>query len=154
MGRFRVAASADTSAAAVDAEASRMDVSEGLTGAIEALSAPAPAEYIATEKPAAPQADIHTLATVTVGDIHHDVALKGDRIEVGRVGSCDICLQDANVSRRHAAFLREGSGWVIEDMGSTNGTVVNGNRVDRVRLQDRDVIQIGITELTYHEPRT
>jgi hypothetical protein len=93
-------------------------------------------------------------ATVTVGGIGHDVALRGERVVVGRLSSCEIALpDDANVSREHAAFVPEGDGWAIEDLGSTNGTSVNGRRVGRVALVDGDVIDIGVTELVYHAPR-
>jgi hypothetical protein len=100
------------------------------------------------EAPAAPP-----LATVTVRGVDHDVVLRGDRMVVGRLQACEICLSDVNVSREHAAFEREGMGWAIHDLGSTNGTLVNGQRVSRERLRDGDLIVIGITELVYHEPR-
>jgi hypothetical protein len=94
------------------------------------------------------------LATVTVRGVDHDVVLRGDRMVIGRVGSCDICLPDANVSREHAALVREGAGWAIEDLGSTNGTLIHGLRIHRARLRDGDVFVVGITELVYHEPRS
>ncbi len=93
------------------------------------------------------------IATITVRGVDHDVVLRGDRMVVGRLATCDISLQDKNTSRQHAAFIREGAGWAIEDLGSTNGTLVNGKRVDRSQLCNGDVIVVGITELVYHEPR-
>lgn len=93
------------------------------------------------------------IATVTVRGVDHDVVLRGDRMVVGRLSSCDICLQDKNTSRQHAAFTRQGSAWSVEDLGSTNGTLVNGKAIDRMTLRDGDVIVVGITELVYHEPR-
>ena len=93
------------------------------------------------------------LATVTVGDLGHDVALSGDQVVVGRLAECQIHLDDANVSRRRAAFVRLDAGWAITDLGSTNGTRVNGEPVERVRLRDGDVIEIGLARLVYHEPR-
>ena len=100
-----------------------------------------------------PSAGGSRLATVTVRGVDHDVVLRGDRTVVGRLGSCDICIADVNASREHAAFVRDGAGWAVEDLGSTNGTLLNGDRIDRARLHDGDVIVIGITELVYHEPR-
>lgn len=96
----------------------------------------------------APQA----LATVTVPGFAHDIALIGDRMVVGRLASCGICLQDANVSREHAAFERTGAGWAVADLGSTNGTLVNGVGVDRADLSDGDVVTVGVSELVYHHP--
>jgi hypothetical protein len=92
------------------------------------------------------------LATVTVGDNDHDVALQGQRVFVGRLDTCTIRLADANASREHAAFVHVGDGWAIEDLDSTNGTLVNGEPVARVLLHDGDVIEIGLTRLTFHEP--
>ena len=71
----------------------------------------------------------------------------------GRLAGCDICLDDANASREHVAFVREPDGWWIEDLESTNGTLVNGSGIDKHRLSDGDVIQIGVTELVFHEPK-
>jgi hypothetical protein len=93
------------------------------------------------------------IATITVRGVDHDVVLRGDRMVVGRLNTCDVCLQDKNTSRQHAAFVREGLGWSVEDLGSTNGTLVNGKPIDHVRLCDGDVVVVGITELVYHEPR-
>lgn len=93
------------------------------------------------------------LATITVPGIAHDIALGGDRMVVGRLRSCEIHLEDVNASREHAALEREGTGWALVDLTSTNGTLVNGRRVDRVLLDDGDIITIGVSELVYHEPR-
>jgi hypothetical protein len=101
-----------------------------------------------------PQADglAGNLATVTVGEDGHDTVLAGDRVTVGRLASCGIHLDDSNVSREHAAFVREGDGWAIVDLGSTNGTTRNGSPVTRAVLSDGDVVEIGVSRLTYHEP--
>ena len=92
------------------------------------------------------------LATVTVGDLDLDVVLTGDRVAVGRLATSGIQLTDSNASREHAAFVRQGDGWAIEDLDSTNGTMLNGSPVTRAVLADGDVVEIGVTRLTYHEP--
>ncbi|TDB38177.1 MAG: DUF2662 domain-containing protein [Actinobacteria bacterium] len=92
------------------------------------------------------------IATVTVGGLEHDVALRGEQVVVGRLADCQIHLPDVNVSRRHAAFIRMDDGWAIEDLDSTNGTLLNGKTVARARLRDGDVIEIGVTQLIYHDP--
>lgn len=92
------------------------------------------------------------LATVTVGEAGHDVALSGETVVVGRLATSGIRLADSNVSREHAAFVRTPTGWAIEDLGSTNGTMLNGQSVSRAELHDGATIEIGLTRLVYHEP--
>ncbi|MHB1135742.1 MAG: FhaA domain-containing protein [Coriobacteriia bacterium] len=107
----------------------------------------------AGEREPAPPAE-PGMATVTVGDLGHDVVLSGDEVLVGRLAECQIHIADANVSRRHAAFMRLDDGWAIADLGSTNGTRVNGRTIERARLRDGDVIEIGLARLIYHQPRS
>jgi HD-GYP domain-containing protein (c-di-GMP phosphodiesterase class II) len=66
-------------------------------------------------------------------------------LRVGRLENMEIVLNDASVSRRHAEVTATEQGWVIRDLGSTNGTYLNGVRVGRAdrRLRQRDVIQFG-----------
>lgn len=92
------------------------------------------------------------LPTVSVGATGRDVVLQGSSVVVGRLATSGIRLSDANVSREHAVFVREVDGWAIEDLASTNGTLLNGSPVSRARLHDGDVVEIGVTRLTYHEP--
>ncbi len=72
-----------------------------------------------------------------------------DRTLVGRHADADIVLEDVTVSRRHAEFLPEGDGHVVRDMGSLNGTYVNGERVDSVVLRAGDEVQIGKYRFRY-----
>ncbi len=79
------------------------------------------------------------------------VPVSGGRVVVGRSRECDIRVDDGNVSRRHFELVREGSStWVVLDLGSTNGTEVNGRKVQRrTPLDDGDRITIGSTELLF-----
>jgi ABC transport system ATP-binding/permease protein len=64
---------------------------------------------------------------------------------IGREG-CEIVLPDPEVSRRHAALRQAEAGIAIEDLGSLNGTFVNGERIDEpVALKPGDVVQLGNT---------
>ena len=65
-----------------------------------------------------------------VGDGRRSV-LSGRRVVVGRSRDCDVVVSDANVSRRHLEVRREEDGWMVADLGSTNGVKVNGRRVER-----------------------
>jgi len=75
--------------------------------------------------------------------------LSGERLVLGRSRDCDVVLDDPNVSRHHAELRREGDGWVVADLGSTNGIKVNGRRVGQVALSDRDQITLGRSTLTF-----
>ena len=70
------------------------------------------------------------------------------RLSIGRAPSCDCLLADESVSRRHAELRREGERGLIRDLGSRNGTRVNGLRVlDEVEVRPGDRIALG--EATY-----
>jgi pSer/pThr/pTyr-binding forkhead associated (FHA) protein len=70
--------------------------------------------------------------------------------EIGRTSECDLYIpDDERVSRVHARLDWDGTGWVLVDLGSTNGTVVNGEKITERRLEPGDVLEIGDTELRY-----
>jgi hypothetical protein len=64
---------------------------------------------------------------------------------IGRSSSCDLVLADDAVSRRHAEIALRGGVCVIRDLGSCNGTLVNGRPVQRARLRRGDELQLGET---------
>ncbi len=71
--------------------------------------------------------------------------LDADEVIIGRSPECDIILPDRQVSRRHARIFRRGDQYFLEDLGSKNGTWVNGQPVqDPVPLQDGDEIQVAL----------
>jgi DNA-binding response OmpR family regulator len=72
-------------------------------------------------------------------------ALDQDEFLIGRDPDCDLTIPERQVSRHHARIRRASSGYLIEDLGSRNGTHVNGVPVEMpVPLQDGDVIQIAL----------
>jgi hypothetical protein len=74
----------------------------------------------------------------------------GDRpTVVGRLPECDVTLPDANVSRHHAEVRPEGDGFVLVDLGSTNGSHVNGVRVTRRALLHGDELTFGNSRCTF-----
>ena len=84
------------------------------------------------------------------------VPLQGDLVTVGRDASSDIPLtDDPTASRRHAVLERLPAGWWVHDVGSLNGTFVNGELVEGERpLFPGDEIRVGDTRFVYRdEPR-
>ena len=80
-------------------------------------------------------------------------ALGGDVTHVGRGVTCDVRLDDHTVSARHAILVLRADRLRILDDRSTNGTVVNGRRVEAVELHDGDVVVLGRVVLTYRDVR-
>jgi hypothetical protein len=74
-----------------------------------------------------------------------------DRAVIGRSRECEVQIGDPNVSRKHAEIRREGGGYVVVDLGSTNGIEVNGRRVKRATLTNGDRIALGQTELVFQQ---
>jgi pSer/pThr/pTyr-binding forkhead associated (FHA) protein len=68
---------------------------------------------------------------------------------LGRSRECDVRIPDANVSRRHAELRHEEDAWWIVDLGSTNGTLLNGKRAARERLSGGDTITLGSTDVVF-----
>lgn len=75
-----------------------------------------------------------------------------DDVEVtsGRHPDSDIFLDDVTVSRRHAVFVRESTGYLVKDVGSLNGTYVNRRSVDAATLRNGDEVQIGKYRFVYY----
>lgn len=76
--------------------------------------------------------------------------LTKDRILMGRALSSDIAIEDLNVSRTHAEIRHEAAtAWSIADLGSTNGTLVNGRHIASVMLQEGDRVTVGTTTFLF-----
>jgi len=73
----------------------------------------------------------------------------GPATTLGRLPTCDIVLTDPGASRRHATIVRRDDGYVVTDLGSTNGTLVNGEPTTERLLVDGDRIKIGTTVLEF-----
>ncbi len=99
-------------------------------------------DYVADDEPR--QAYIY--------DITNDRAftLPGDAETIGRESKNDIVIPDINVSRVHAEIRQDESGaWILTDLGSTNGTFVNGRQIKSTALTDADRIIVGTTNLEF-----
>ncbi|MBQ9021225.1 MAG: DUF3662 domain-containing protein [Eggerthellaceae bacterium] len=83
---------------------------------------------------------------------NRDFDLVGGRLILGRSNSCDISIDDISASRSHAELRLEPQGvWVLTDLGSTNGTKVNDEKITSTSLKAGDRISIGTTDLLFLE---
>src|SRR5262245_42069202 len=79
-----------------------------------------------------------------------DVELGGDRVTVGKDEHNDVVLDDPTVSRLHAVLEHFAAGWCVTDLGSSNGTFLNGERIwAQQRLRHGDEIRVGRTRLLF-----
>ena len=78
------------------------------------------------------------------------VDLAGERVTIGKGDGNDIVLDDATVSRLHASLEQFAEGWCVNDLGSSNGTFVNGDRIwSAHRLRHGDEIRLGRSRLLF-----
>ncbi len=78
----------------------------------------------------------------------HRVSPSGATV-IGRLPECDVTLDDAAVSRRHARVISDGVEYQVEDLGSTNGVRLNGQPVTRAALRDGDQLDFGGVRFTF-----
>ena len=79
----------------------------------------------------------------------------GTETTIGRdATSCDFILDDDSISAEHSRVKEEQGQFVLYDLGSTNGTYLNGSRIQRSALIDGDVILVGDTKLVFKEVRS
>jgi FhaA, N-terminal domain/FHA domain len=109
--------------------------------------------YSASARVRGPVEEAHALrkptrALLAVGD--RRLLLPGGGGVVGRSRDCDIVLDDAGISRHHAQIRPGPGGWTVEDLGSTNGVLVNGRSVRGTQLlHSGDHLELGSTEIVF-----
>jgi NADH dehydrogenase len=81
-----------------------------------------------------------------------ELRLESDTLYLGRGPDNHVVVNDKMVSRRHSVLKREGRNYVLEDLGTTNGTYVNEQRIQRYVLTQGDVIRLGGTVFAYNMP--
>ena len=100
---------------------------------------------VAAEIKADPDGRVGTLVTAE----GRRIPVADRPVVIGRLSSCDIPLSDPQVSRRHAEVRRDPEGFTVFDLGSTNGTVVNGSPVRERRLSDGDELRVGSATIRF-----
>jgi pSer/pThr/pTyr-binding forkhead associated (FHA) protein len=115
----------------------------------EAPSSPAQPGRV-TQIPGATASEAERKLILTLeGKIIREYPIKGRNLSIGRKHGNDIQLNDLTLSGRHALISIIPDYVFIEDLGSTNGTMVNGNHIKKVALEHGDIIQVGHHQLTY-----
>lgn len=147
----------------VEGEAIRTGTYE-LRGKVEAGAQPAPARAAAAQPSAQRSARREEVAPsgqgtrvlpasaraelVSSDGQRHRVSSSGATV-IGRLPECDVTLDDAAVSRRHARVTSDGVEYQVEDLGSTNGVRLNGSPVTRAVLRDGDQLDFGGVRFTF-----
>ncbi len=83
------------------------------------------------------------------GGESHDFHIKKERVIIGRRPECDLLLNDVAASGRHAMIITIMDDSFLEDMGSTNGTIVNGEQIKKHPLRNGDSLLIGRSEMKF-----
>jgi Protein of unknown function (DUF3662)/FHA domain len=101
------------------------------------------------ELPPAPRSTTEATLSLLQDGTEKTYRLRKDVISIGRLPESDVQIADPGASRQHARILRRDDGFVLVDLGSTNGTLVNGELANERRLEDGDRITIGNAELEF-----
>lgn len=112
-------------------------------GADATRSMPPPAAAGAAAPAEAPGPRLR-LEVVDTGQV---LDLVAGRYTIGRLASCDLPVDSTTVSREHAALLRRNDAWWVVDLGSTNGTRVNGTRASEQPIRPGDRLKVGTIEI-------
>jgi hypothetical protein len=106
----------------------------------------AEAPALASSPAAEPSPQTGTARLVLDG---REVAIDRDRMVIGRLHGSEVEIEDAGASRRHAEIRKDGDRFLVVDLGSTNGTLVNDSPVSEHALEDGDRITIGRTVIEF-----
>jgi pSer/pThr/pTyr-binding forkhead associated (FHA) protein len=128
----------------------------GIQVVAETLSA-APADdlgghtQIFQPQAASPASQSRTRLLLAAGGSTHVIPLESTQLTIGRGLNNDVILEDTRVSRHHAQLRYRARRFWLSDLGSTNGTFINGEQVAEQALRDGDTISLGGLELVFKE---
>lgn len=142
-GEFRIDA-----ALAADPEANAPGVSthqpdRGDPGATRAISTNT------AERLGLPSSEARLVVLDASGSPKEHISITDAPVTIGRTSTNDVVLSDPNVSRHHAELRREGDAWMLVDLGSTNGTLVNDKPARSHELSHGDRLRFGTSELIF-----
>jgi len=93
---------------------------------------------------------VHTYLLIKgAGPAERVVVWDTQDISIGRASDNDLAIEDAALSRKHCEFYRQGGAWAVKDLGTSNGTAVNGDTIRERVLQNKDVVRIGDVEISF-----
>jgi hypothetical protein len=104
-----------------------------------------------TQVPPTPAGTGATLLIHESGGAPRTVRIGGGTATIGRLPECEIVVHDPGASRRHAQIRGQADTWTVTDLGSTNGTQVNGQTMQQRSLATGDRITIGTTVIEFRE---
>ncbi|MDW7966798.1 MAG: FHA domain-containing protein [Thermoanaerobaculum sp.] len=130
-----------------DATRSRGRAPEETTKQIELNRLATPAEEDLPQLAPLPRDRRYSLAVILGADAGKVFRIEKPRVVLGRGAGCDVQLTDSEVSRRHALLEIRGDEVTIKDLGSTNGTYVEGVRVTQATLESQQEFSLGTTTL-------
>jgi len=87
----------------------------------------------------------YSLIVISGENVGKIFPLKPPKATIGRGSECDVYIMNSSISREHALIEYVGQNIIIRDLGSTNGTFINGQRVQSQYLNDGDKVQIGVS---------
>ena len=131
-------------------EVTLREVDDLSTGAFRVAGTVVAGEVAAPARPAVPLRSPGTGPHLVKGDLQ---IVLGPSTVIGRGAETEVRLTDTGVSRRHAELRQVEDRVELHDLGSTNGTRVNGQRVEAATLTDGDVITVGTTDLVFRSGR-
>jgi len=97
--------------------------------------------------------DVTGIQVQADGEIVEELTFPPGRIIVGRSSDNEIFIKSKFVSRHHAQLVSDDDGCLIEDLNSTNGVFIGEKQVKKYRLQDGDIVSLGVHQLVYHDLR-